>query len=167
MTKLLCLLALKHSCSHASWKHRCYRHSYTHSQEKVLQIWCYLQVLSSQHKSISAIQMTWLYKWEIYNWLHKSRFGPRFLSLNSILLYCKPSQQMKFSYCDTFLLIWESHVLSFCDWIMLAAEFVNLLTFLVTPMSAEKESCKRALEETRHCGRKESLFCREVVFWLE
>lgn len=45
---------------------------------------------------------------------------------------------MKFSDCDMFLPIWGSHVLSFGDWIMLAAEFVHLLTFSVTPMSADK-----------------------------
>lgn len=39
---------------------------------------------------------------------------------------------------DIFLLIWGSHVLSFCNWIMLPAEFVHLLASSVTPMSAEK-----------------------------
>lgn len=138
-----------------------------HSQEKVLQIWCCLQVWSAQHKSVSAMEMTWLCKWEIDNWLRESWFGPHFLSLSSILLHHKPSQQMKFSYCDMFLAAWGSRVLSFCEWIMLAVEFVNLLTKEATPVLVEKAGREESTWRTRHWGRKGLLICREVLLGLE
>lgn len=95
-----------------------------------------LQVWSSQHKSFSAIEMTWLCHWEIYNWLYENWFCPHFHSLNSILLYHEPSQQM-FYFCSMNLPVWGSHVLSFCDWIT-QAELVHLLIVVVTHMSAGK-----------------------------